>query len=178
MSIESKIVPPIVKALEHAATRIPQGLAHAHARAGKHLHEVADAIEGVDKKESKLDITAPGSRAPHSDGGSTVRGTNERGKLTSRSSFRKPVTRSSWDDAAPGPMGGRLCPTCKTEVHVAPFTGQPLDWDRSHIPSWSKREFPSDSIRADIRDNYNEGVKLECVFCNRSRGNRDERLEP
>ena len=49
-----------------------------------------------------------------------VRGTNRAGELTSRSTFRKGTTQDNWDNATPGPTGGRLCPTCGNEVHNAP----------------------------------------------------------
>lgn len=109
----------------------------------------------------------------------SVRGTNATGEVTSRSSFRKGTTQGAWDEAAPGPNGGRLCPTCGDEVHVEPGTGtraNPSDWDRSHNPSWTNREFPPDVTRSEVIDNYNDGVSLECGPCNRAGQNNDGRF--
>jgi hypothetical protein len=106
-----------------------------------------------------------------------VRGTNRTGELTSRSSFRKGTVQDAWDNATPGPTGGRTCPTCGTEVHNAPGSGQPRDWDVSHNPSWTNREFdPNNTTRQDVVDNYQEGTGLECRRCNRGGGNDDSRF--
>jgi len=106
-----------------------------------------------------------------------VRGTNRTGELTSRSTFRKGTTQDNWDNATPGPTGGRLCPTCGNEVHNAPGSGQRRDWDNSHNPSWTNREFdPNTTTRQDVVDNYNEGTQLECIPCNRGGGNDDSRF--
>lgn len=119
-------------------------------------------LEGVLRGEAMQ-----GCRAP---------GTNRRGEVTSRTTYRKPVVQAAWDSAEPGPTGGRLCPTCGTEVNVPPNSGQPRDWDMSHYPSWSNRWFPTSTTRQEVRDNYQQGTRLECPGCNRSGGNNDERF--
>ena len=103
---------------------------------------------------------------------SVLRGTNEKGQLTSRGSWRRATVDQAWEGAEPGPTGGRLCPTCSTEVTVPPRSGQPRDWDINHHPAWSKREFKPDVTRQEVLDNYQEGTSLECPSCNRSAGNR------
>ena len=119
--------------------------------------------------------STPQPPTPNSAG--TLRGTNVRGEVTSRpGSFRRGALQNAWDDAAVGPNGGRLCPSCGVEVNVAPNGGAPRDWDGSHNPSWSKREFPGDVRRPDVLDNFNEGVSLECPGCNRLGGNNDSRF--
>jgi hypothetical protein len=79
-----------------------------------------------------------------------------------------------------GPTGGRMCPTqgpnCAGEVTVPPGTEQTRDWDVSHNPSWSNRQFPSDVDREQVLDNYQEGTSLECIPCNRGGGNNDSRF--
>lgn len=97
----------------------------------------------------------------------TLFGTNEAGQLTSRSSFRQATIRAAWDDAAPGPSGGRLCPDCGSERMVAPGEG-PRDWDIDHIDHWTDREFPADVTRKEVIDNYQEGTRLRCPSCNRA----------
>ena len=53
--------------------------------------------------------------------------------VTSRPShFRKATIQRAWDEAEPGPNGGRLCPTCGGEVTVAPGEGA-RDWHVDHI---------------------------------------------
>jgi len=103
-----------------------------------------------------------------------LRGTNQPGMVTRRGSFRKATLDDAWDTAPPGSAGGRLCPTCGEEVTVPPGTGQARDWHGSHNPSWTKREFPPDVTRAEVLDEYQRGVTLECPRCNLGRGNRDE----
>jgi hypothetical protein len=62
-------------------------------------------------------------------------------------------------------------------VHNAPGSGQPRDWDVSHNPSWTNREFdPDNTTRQDVVDNYQEGTGLECRRCNRGGGNDDSRF--
>lgn len=56
-------------------------------------------------------------------------------------------------------------------------SGAPRDWDMSHNPSWTNREFPADVTREEVINNYNTGVMLECPTCNRSAGNDDSRFE-
>lgn len=116
----------------------------------------------------------PGDSAGQ-DGQAVLRGTNARGEVTSRGSFRVRTLRSAWEDAADGPNDGRLCPTCGTEVNVPPGAGS-RDWDVSHNPSWTNREFPPDVTRQEVRNNYQEGTSLECPSCNRSGGNNDARF--
>jgi HNH/ENDO VII superfamily nuclease with conserved GHE residues len=103
----------------------------------------------------------------------TLKGTNARGVVTSRGSFRVGTVSDAWENAEPGPTGGRLCPTCKNEVHVPAGSETPRDWDVSHQPSWTNREFPADVTRDQVIDNYQQGTSLECPGCNRSRGNND-----
>ncbi len=105
-----------------------------------------------------------------------VSGTNERGELTSRSSFRNGTVQDAWDNATDGPTGGKLCPTCGGEVSVAPGTGN-RDWDVSHNPSWTNREFDANvTTRQDVIDNYQQGTSLECPSCNRSGQANDNRF--
>jgi hypothetical protein len=102
-----------------------------------------------------------------------LRGTNASGEVTSRpGSFRQGTLQNAWDEAPVGQNGGRVCTSCGTEVQVPPNSGVPRDWDASHNPSWSNREFPADVTRPQVLDNYNTGVSLECPGCNRSGGNR------
>ena len=125
--------------------------------------EVPD--EGL-SHEAYDEAAGQGAAAPR------IRGTNEPKQTTSRAKFRKATIQAAWDNAEVGPNGGRLCPTCKTELTVLPSSGEPRDWDIDHEPPWSKREFPPDVARADARANYQEGTRLECPTCNRSAGNR------
>lgn len=106
-----------------------------------------------------------------------LRGTNARGTVTSRGSFRSSTLDDAWENAAPGPSGGRLCPTCSTEVHVPPNAGRPRDWDGSHNPSWTNRTFPEDVTRPQVLDDFQRGVFLECPACNRGGGNNDFRFD-
>ncbi|MBL8298439.1 MAG: hypothetical protein JNN30_08840 [Rhodanobacteraceae bacterium] len=103
-----------------------------------------------------------------------IPGTNKSGQLTSRSTFQNGTVVDAWDSARPGPNGGRLCPTCSAEVKGDPRTGAPRDWDVSHSPSWVNRLFRHDATRQEVIDNYQEGVKLECAHCNRSRQDNDD----
>ncbi|MCC6698918.1 MAG: hypothetical protein IT365_25065, partial [Candidatus Hydrogenedentes bacterium] len=98
-------------------------------------------------------------------------GTNVRGQVTSRGSFRTGTIQDAWDNAALGPNGGRLCPTCGDEVMVPPRSG-PRDWDIDHQPTWTNRQFPPDVTRSEVLDSYQQGTRLECPSCNRGRGNR------
>lgn len=108
--------------------------------------------------------------------GCRVPGTNARGQITSRSSFRDDTIESAWKNAEAGPSGGRLCPSCGVEVKVAPKTGLPRDWDVSHNPSWTNRDFDPKGPRSDVIDDYQKGTSLECPSCNRSGGNNDSRF--
>ncbi|BCW43991.1 hypothetical protein StoSoilB5_11750 [Arthrobacter sp. StoSoilB5] len=103
-------------------------------------------------------------------------GTNKSGELTSRSTFRQTYQMKVWNDAEPGPTGGRLCTSCGAEVKVAPGSGAKRDWDMSHNPSRTNRGFESPFSRQYIIDNYNSDVILECIACNRSGGNNDLRF--
>lgn len=110
-----------------------------------------------------------------------LRGTNETGQTTSRGGFRVATEDGAWDNAEAGPSGGRMCPTqgpnCAGEVTVAPRTpGVERDWDVSHNPSWTNRQFDPGASRADVLDNYQEGTGLECIPCNRGGGNDDSRF--
>ena len=122
----------------------------------------------------ELGAAAPGIATEE---GAVLRGTNAPGEVTSRPGpFRRGTLQDAWDEAPVGPNGGRVCPTCGIEVEVPPNSGTPRDWDGSHNPSWTNREFPPDVTRQEVLDNYNEGVSLECQPCNRGGGNRDERF--
>ncbi|WP_224753628.1 RHS repeat-associated core domain-containing protein [Paenibacillus terricola] len=105
-------------------------------------------------------------------GENTLKGTNEKGQVTSRGGFRKDTVQDAWDNAQPGPNGGRLCPTCEKEVNVPPNSGEKRDWDVNHTPAWTNREFGPNVTRKEVLDNYQEGTELECPSCNRSGGNR------
>ncbi|NJP43340.1 polymorphic toxin-type HINT domain-containing protein [Actinacidiphila epipremni] len=116
---------------------------------------------------------------PDSDG--MLRGTNATGQTTSRGGFRVATEDSAWDNAELGPNGGRLCPTqgpnCAGEVMVAPRTPDATrDWDVSHNPSWTNRQFDPGVSREEVLDNYQEGTGLECIPCNRGGGNDDSRF--
>ena len=50
-----------------------------------------------------------------------LKGTNVKGKVTSRGGFRKNTVQNAWDNAKNGPSGGKLCPTCNKEVKVKLF---------------------------------------------------------
>jgi len=115
------------------------------------------------------------SRAPSAAGG-PIRGSNERGSISNRTSFRKATDSTAWENAAPAPGGGRYCSNgaCNTVVHAAPGSGIRRDWDRSHYDkSWTNRGFPAVVSRATIVLDYQKGVILECISCNRGRGNND-----
>ncbi|WP_420824527.1 GH-E family nuclease [Subtercola vilae] len=103
-------------------------------------------------------------------------GTNARGQLASRSSWRDQTVQGAWDQAVDAPQGGKFCPSCGTTVNVAPKSGIARDWDMSHNPSWTNRTFEPDIVRSAVIDDYNEGVMLECPQCNRSAGNNDSRF--
>ena len=95
--------------------------------------------------------------------------------LTARPrSFRKSTVQAAWDSAADGPNGGKLCPTCDREVKVAADQGtrsNPRDWDVDHQPPWATRDRVG-MTRKEVLDDYNQGTRLECPSCNRSRGTR------
>ena len=118
------------------------------------------------------DVPAATSQAaqstPADPNGKKDKGTNKRGQKSSRSKFRKKTIQQSWNNAADGPNGGKLCPTCGTEVNTSPESGQPRDWDINHDPKWSQRELPDSSTRSDWISSYQEGTELECPACNRS----------
>jgi len=101
-----------------------------------------------------------------------IPGTNQPGALTNRSTFRKSVISDTWENAAPGPNGGRLCAGgCNRELFWIP--GQNRDWDMGHVPSWTRRLFSPDVTRQQVIGNYQTGARVECAGCNRSRGNKD-----
>jgi hypothetical protein len=100
-----------------------------------------------------------------------LKGTNKKGQVTDRSSFRKGTVQKAWDNAESGPNGGRLCTTCGKEVNGAPGQG-PRDWDVNHDPAWTNRSFEPGVTRPEVRDNYQDGTWLECPSCNRGAGNR------
>lgn len=109
-----------------------------------------------------------------------VSGTNEPGQVTSRASFRASTVQDAWDDAAPGPNGGRVCPTdgpnCAGEVMNGPGSADGRDWDVSHNPSWTNRTFDPEVARAEVVEDYQRGTSLECIPCNRGGGNDDSRF--
>ncbi len=97
---------------------------------------------------------APRERPAAETESDVLRGTNAAGEVTSRSSFRESTIENPWNNAVEGPNGGRLCPTCGSEVRVAPGSeGVVRDWNVSHIPSWTNREFPLDVTRQFVVDN-------------------------
>ncbi|MFJ6267118.1 GH-E family nuclease [Lysinibacillus xylanilyticus] len=104
-----------------------------------------------------------------------IKGTNKKGEVTNRGSFRKGTVQDAWDNAESGLNGGKLCPTCKDEVKVEPFSGEKRDWDIDHVPAWTNREFPANVTRKEVLDNYQKGTRLECPSCNRSGGNRRDK---
>ena len=122
----------------------------------------------------------PGSGAGQSASGGALtqpaRGTNRRGEITSRGSNRVNTLNEVWDNAKTGPKGGKLCPSCGTELMVSPKGGRPLDWQLSHNPSWSNRTFPAGTTRPDVLNNYQTGTQLECRPCNEAGGNNDGRF--
>ncbi len=74
-----------------------------------------------------------------------------------------------------------MCPTqgpnCAGEVAIPPRTPKvERDWDVSHNPSWTNRQFDPGVDRAEVLDNYQEGTSLECIPCNRGGGNDDSRF--
>lgn len=99
-----------------------------------------------------------------------LRGTNESGQLTSRSSLRTGTVQNTWDNAADGANGGKLCPTCGGEVGGNPGAGEARggQWDVHHDPPWTQRQFSPDTTRPQVIDNFQEGTGLRCVACNRS----------
>ena len=104
-------------------------------------------------------------------------GTNRSGEIASRGSFRTQTLNDAWNNAVPGPNGGRMCTSgCGRELMGPPNSGTPRDWDVSHNPSWSNRTFPAGTERPAVRDNYQSGTQLECTYCNRSGGNNDGRF--
>ena len=89
------------------------------------------------------------------------------------SGFRRQTVQDAWDDAAPGSKPNtKSCPTCREDVEVAPGQGH-RDWDVDHQPPWSVRD-KAGLTRKQILDNYNDGTRLECPGCNRSRGARPQ----
>ena len=87
------------------------------------------------------------------------------------SGFRKQTVQDAWDNAATGSAPGtKACPTCSKDVSVAPGQGR-RDWDVDHQPPWSQRDL-SGKTRSEVLDEYNQGTRLECPSCNRSRGAR------
>lgn len=147
------------------------------------------AVGAADASPAQLSVAREGSASVSSEAGGTsttphasvvateaaptLRGTNVAGEVTSRPGpFRQGTLQNAWDEAPVGANGGRVCTSCGAEMEVPPNSGIPRDWDASHNPSWSNREFPADVTRPQVLDNYNTGVGLECPGCNRSGGNR------
>jgi len=88
------------------------------------------------------------------------------------SGFRKGTVQEAWDNATESPSGGKSCPTCKKEVTTPPGQGtreKPRDWDVDHQPPWKGRDL-SGKTRQEVLDEFNQGTRLECPSCNRSRG--------
>lgn len=129
------------------------------------VHSIVNAVKQLLARTSSAS-TVSGNSA------NAIKGTNQPGQVTSRGSWRKGTVDGAWDSAAPGPTGGRACPTCGTEVKVPPRSGKPRDWDINHDPAWTKREFPPEVSRKEVLDNYQKGTWLECPTCNRAAGNR------
>lgn len=99
-------------------------------------------------------------------------GTNEVGMITSRAGWWKATLQRGWDEALPGPSGGRLCPGCGTEVRVSPSSSLPRDWHLDHVKPWTKRMFSAAASRKTVIRDYQSGVNLLCPRCNLSKGNR------
>ncbi|MFF1876607.1 DUF6527 family protein [Leifsonia sp. NPDC058230] len=154
-----------------AGTELAADGAAAEAAAGG----VAEAATADSASGAAADV-ASDSATSSGEQGAMLRGTNQRGQLTSRGSWRDKTVQDAWDSAADGTDGSKLCPTCSNPVRVAPKSGVPRDWDVSHNPSWSNRMFPNDITRGGVIDDYNSGVNLECPACNRSGGNNDLRF--
>lgn len=82
--------------------------------------------------------------------------------------------KDSWDNAADGNKPDtKACPTCGKDVSGNSHKGEKRNgsdgWDVDHQPPWSQRDL-SGKNRKQVLDNYNEGTRLECPSCNRSRG--------
>jgi len=151
------------------------GMSAAEANGYLRSVETGDTVAGTVGSSATEGVTS-GSR--------WMRGTNKPGQVTSRpTGFRSQTDWDAWNDAAPGPNGGRLCPSCGQEVVVPPGQSrlpigvrQASDWHRSHNPSFTNRLYPPNSTRGDILDDYNRGVFLECPVCNIRGGNNDARF--
>ena len=86
----------------------------------------------------------------------------------------------NWDNATDGSkLNTKKCPTCGKDVEGNPNNNESRKnengWDVSHNPSWSNRDLSEKGTRKEVLDEYNKGTELECIGCNRGRGNRDER---
>ncbi|MFI5493609.1 RHS repeat-associated core domain-containing protein [Actinoplanes sp. NPDC051859] len=105
-----------------------------------------------------------------------LRGTNEPGYVTSRPGLRSSKAKQVWNEAKPGPNGGRMCrrsgPKCAGEVMVKPGSKQDRDWDYGHDQgaAWSNTQFPPNVTRPQVIDRYHRGGGLECIPCNRGAG--------
>jgi RHS repeat-associated protein len=153
------------KHLAQTATGMGMDLAIAKAT-GKPYNVMASFTDNV------KDISGAGKVKKAGKVVEAVKGTNAKGQVTSRGGFRKETIQNAWKNAEDGPTGGKLCPTCKVEVKVKPFSGQKRDWDIDHTPSWTNRLFTFPTRKA-VLDDYQKGTRLECPSCNRSRGNKD-----
>lgn len=107
-----------------------------------------------------------------------LRGTNAPGYVTSRPNFRVGTIDDAWENGEEGPEGGVLCPrggpNCVGEVFQEPGDGQQTG-DMGHWPeSWSNRQFSPDVTREQVIDNYQQGVRIECIPCNRGAGNMQD----
>ncbi|MGW7363622.1 LamG-like jellyroll fold domain-containing protein [Streptomyces sp. NPDC054841] len=127
------------------------------------------------------DRVQPGT--PDADG--MVSGTNADGHTTSRAGFRVGTLRDAWDDAQTvttrNGQAGKLCerrgPKCVGVVFGNPHNGDGRagEWDGGHFPeSWTNRKFPSGTSREEVIDDYQRGVRVECIPCNRGAGNRED----
>ncbi|MFD8319622.1 RHS repeat-associated core domain-containing protein [Kitasatospora purpeofusca] len=107
-----------------------------------------------------------------------LRGVNEPGHVTSRANWRAQTLNDAWEGGTPGPNGGVMCPrqgpNCAGEMFRNP-TGDQATGDMGHYPTaWSNRQFSPNVTRAEVIDEYQRNVRIECIPCNRGAGNRQD----
>jgi hypothetical protein len=59
---------------------------------------------------------------------------------------------------APATLPDHICPWVATGSSLPSATGIARDQDGSHLPSWTKREFPSTITRREVLDDHNWGA--------------------
>lgn len=97
------------------------------------------------------------------------------------SNFRKKTIKDAWDNAEEGSKPNtKKCPTCNKDVRGNPHKDERRNttdgWDVSHFPSWNNRE-KNYKNRKELLNDYNHGTSLECIHCNRSGKDNDERFK-